>query len=208
MAARPLPVTFRMPRPALAAALAVLLAGCAATLPEPPPGVGVVVPGQGNPLPPGANPVDIQPGAPITPAPPAGEPAPVPETRPPLNPNLPRSIEASGAAAPVISLVKSARAALRAGRTAEAGASLERALRIEPRNPWVWQALSGLHVITQQGEQAESEAKKSMSLGKRNPYLDVENWRLIAEARRIKGDKAGAIEAERRREDLQRFIAP
>jgi len=151
---------------------------------------------------------DITPGGPILPGGQTGQPQPLPDTRPPLNPNLPKSIEGSGAAAPVISLVKAARASLKAGRTDEAGASLERALRIEPRNPWIWQALSSLHVVTQKGEQAESEARKSNSLGRRNPYLEVENWRLIAEARKLRGDQAGAEAALDKHQDLQRFIAP
>lgn len=150
----------------------------------------------------------VQSGSPITPVLPGGEPRPLPGTQPPLSPDLPKSIETSGAAAPVISLVKTARAALKSGRTDQAGSSLERALRIEPRNPWVWQALASLHVLTQQGEQAESEAKKAISLGKRNPYLDVESWRLIAEARKQRGDFAGAAAAESRHESLQRLISP
>jgi tetratricopeptide (TPR) repeat protein len=191
----------------LAAALAVsllplLFNACASRAPvSSTPGVVMPAPG-------GAVPGGIEPGGPIAPGTGTGEPVPLPDTRPPLNPALPKSIEASGAAAPVISLVKTARTALKNGRTDQAGASLERALRIEPRNAWVWQALSQLHVVTQQGEQAESEAKKSMSLGKRNPYLDVENWRLIAEARKLRGDKAGAEDAERKRDDLQRLIDP
>ncbi len=188
----------------LASLLPLLLVACVAVPPANQPAPGVVLPAPETPVTGG----EMQPGGAIVPGLPTGEPVPLPDTRPPLNPNLPKSIEASGAAAPVISLVKAARAALKAGRTDQAGASLERALRIEPRNAWVWQALSQLHVLTQQGEQAESEAKKSISLGKRNPYLDVENWRLIAEARKLRGDKAGAGDAENKREDLQRLIDP
>ena len=184
--------------------LPLLLTACVATPPANEPAAGVVLPAPGT----SASGDEVQPGGAIIPGQPAGEPVPLPDTRPPLNPNLPKSIEGSGAAAPVISLVKAARAALRGGRTDQAGASLERALRIEPRNAWVWQALSELHIVTQQGEQAESEAKKSISLGKRNPYLDVENWRLIAEARKLRGDRAGAADAEQKREDLQQLIAP
>ncbi len=183
--------------------LPLLFAACVSTAPAPVT-PGVVLPGQG----PGGAPGDVRPGGPIMPGGTAGEPVPLPDTRPPLSPNLPKSIEASGAAAPVISLVKTARAALKNGRTDQAGASLERALRIEPRNAWVWQALSALHIVTQQGEQAESEAKKSISLGKRNPYLDVESWRLIAEARKLRGDRAGAEDARAKHEELQRLIDP
>lgn len=192
-------------RPAhLLCLLPLLLTACVAVPPSNEPVPGVVLPAPGTP----AGGGEVQPGGAIVPGLPTGEPVPLPDTRPPLNPSLPKSIEASGAAAPVISLVKTARAALKSGRTDQAGASLERALRIEPRNAWVWQALSQLHVVTQQGEQAESEAKKSISLGKRNPYLDVENWRLIAEARKLRGDQAGAVDADNKREDLQRLIAP
>jgi len=192
-----------MMRLAAALAVSVLISACATNAPQSP-ATGVVLPPPAAPATPGV----VQPGAPIAPGAGPVEPVPLPDTRPPLNPNLPKNIEGSGAAAPVISLVKSARTALKNGRTDQAGASLERALRIEPRNAWVWQGLSQLHIVTQQGEQAESEARKSISLGRRNPYLDVENWRLIAEARRLRGDKAGAEDAERKREELQRLITP
>ena len=186
----------------IALAAALTLAACVAQPPRSAPDVGAVLP----PVAPQQG--GVVSGGSIIPGQPTGQPTPVPDARPPLNPNLPRNIEGSGAAAPVISLVKAARASLKAGRTDQAGASLERALRIEPRNAWVYQALSQLHIVTQQGEQAESEAKKSISLGKRNPYLDVENWRLLAEARRLRGDAAGAANAEARYQDLQRLIAP
>ena len=180
----------------------LVLTACVARAPAPTPSPGVVVPA------PASSPGGVVPGAPITPGLPTGEPAPLPDTRPPLSPNLPKSIEDSRAAIPVISLVKAANASLANGRTDQAGASLERAMRIEPRNPWVWQALAKLHIVTQQAEQAEAEAKKSISLGRRNPYLDVENWRLIAEARRLRGDAAGALKAESQSEELQRLIKP
>ena len=187
----------------VALAAALTLAACVAQPPHSGPAVGAVLP-----PPVAAQSGGVVSGGSIIPGQPTGQPTPVPDARPPRSPSLPRNIESSGAAAPVISLVKAARASLKAGRTDQAGASLERALRIEPRNAWVYQALSQLHIVTQQSEQAESEAKKSMSLGKRNPYLDVENWRLLAEARRLRGDAAGAADAQARHEDLQRLIAP
>ena len=118
----------------------LVLTACVARAPAPTPSPGVVVPA------PASSPGGVVPGAPITPGLPTGEPAPLPDTRPPLSPNLPKSIEDSRAAIPVISLVKAANASLANGRTDQAGASLERAMRIEPRNPWVWQALAKLQV--------------------------------------------------------------
>lgn len=149
---------------------------------------------------------EVQPGSPMP-----GQPPPIPATplppeiKPPLL-ELPRSIEASGVTAPVLSLVKKAREAKKAGRFDEASASLERALRIEPRNPWVWQSLAAVHLAQKQGEQAESEAKKSTSLARRNPYIEVENWRLIAAARNLRGDSNGLLQAQLRYEELQRQL--
>ncbi len=193
-----------IPARCLLLALALMLSACVANRPSEAPAPGSVLPPRNGSSDEGA----VLPGGPITPGGSTGEPLPLPNTRPPLSPDLPKSIETSGSAAPVISLVKTARAALNSGRFDQAGSSLERALRIEPRNPWVWQALASLHVLTQQGEQAESEANKAISLAKRNPYLEVESWRLIAEARKQRGNIAGAAEAESRQEDLLRLIAP
>lgn len=148
----------------------------------------------------------VIPGQPVPQLPPAGNPVPIPDTRPPLSPNLPRGIETSGAAAPVVSLVKAARGQIKASQLDAAGASLDRALRIEPRNAWVWQAQAQLHLVAQQGEQAESEARKSNSLGKRNPYLEVENWRIVAAARAQRGDANGAAEARARQDEAQQLI--
>ena len=190
--------------------LSLTLTACALPAPQLPGAgaeVGVIVstPGATGSVEAGG---EIQPGGAIVPGGSPVTPVPLPDTRPPLNPNLPKNIETSGAAAPVISLAKAARVSLRNGRTDEAGASLERALRIEPRNPWLYQALSALHIVTRQAEQAESEARKSISLGKRNPYLEVESWRLIAEARKLRGDKAGAATAQAKHEDLLLLISP
>jgi len=97
--------------------------------------------------------------------------------------------------AAVASLMQSAHADADAGRLASAEASLERALRIDPRNPRLWQQLAGVRL--QQGDyaQAESLAARSNSWAGADDVLRAENWRLIAEARRARGDDAGAHEA-------------
>lgn len=179
---------------------ALLLIGCVSRAPAPVPGrvlTPEAAPGTAEGVVPGA-PTTV-PGSPT-------EPVPVPEVRPPLLPSHPRSIEASGASAPVLSLVRSAREARKTGKLEAAASSLERALRIEPRNPWVWQALAGLHLQQGQPEQAESEAQKSNSLARRNPWIEVENWRLLSAARQQRGNAAGAAQAEARHEDLKRLL--
>ena len=153
----------------------------------------------------------VQPPAPVidprpapVPAPaPEGAPAPVPAPEPdagsaPL-PALPEAAptpipgpSAAAGSAAVASLVNTARADAAAGRLTNAAASLERALRIEPRNPRLWQELA--RVRMQQGDyaQAESVAARSNSWAGNDGRLRAENWRLIAQAREARGDAAGA----------------
>jgi len=106
--------------------------------------------------------------------------------------------------AAVASLMQSARADADAGRLASADANLERALRIDPRNPRLWQQLAGVRL--QQGDyaQAESLAARSNSWAGTDDVLRAENWRLVAEARRARGDDAGAQEALERAERYAR----
>lgn len=101
-------------------------------------------------------------------------------------------------------LMEGARTDARAGRLANAAASLERALRIEPRNPRLWQELA--RVRLQQGEfaQAESTAARSNSWAGNDDSLRAENWRLIAETRTARGDAEGARAALERSNRLAR----
>ena len=95
-------------------------------------------------------------------------------------------------------LLDAARGDMEAGRTAAATASLERALRIEPRNPRVWHELALVHL--QQGDYANAEglAARSNSYAGGDRRLITANWHLIAEARLKRGDEAGARMAQER----------
>jgi Tfp pilus assembly protein PilF len=86
----------------------------------------------------------------------------------------------------------SARADTAAGKLANAGASLERALRIEPRNPRLWQELSRVRLLQRDYVQAESCAQRSSSWAGSDTLLVADNWRLIAQARAARGDPDGA----------------
>jgi Flp pilus assembly protein TadD len=83
----------------------------------------------------------------------------------------------------VAGLLESARADAAAGRLPTAAASLERALRIEPRNPRLWQELA--RVRLQQGDfaQAESTAARSNTWAGNDSALRAENQRIIEQAR-------------------------
>ena len=88
-----------------------------------------------------------------------------------------------------------------AGRMDEAGANLERALRIEPRNPVLWQELARVRLHQGQYRQAENLAAKSNALAGGNRYLQAENWRVIGEARNRRGDLEGARAAFKEAEE-------
>ena len=85
----------------------------------------------------------------------------------------------------------SARVDTTGGRLANAAASLERALRIEPRNPRLWQELSRVRLLQRDYVQAESCAARSNSWAGSDDALRADNWRLIAQARQARGDSDG-----------------
>ena len=92
----------------------------------------------------------------------------------------------------VLSLVDQAHGQASAGRLEAAGASLERALRIEPRNPRLWQKLARVRLEEGQYRQAENLAAKSNALAGDDGRLRAENWQIIGQARSKSGDTAGA----------------
>ena len=119
-----------------------------------------------------------------TSAPPAPEPQPSPapvEQAPP--PSLPEVQPQPRENTAIAGLMESARADAAAGRLPNAAASLERALRIEPRNPRLWQELA--RVRLQQGDfaQAESMAARSNTWAGGDSALRAENQRIIEQAR-------------------------
>jgi hypothetical protein len=83
-----------------------------------------------------------------------------------------------------------------AGDYVGAAATLERALRIQPREAYLWNRLA--HVRMEQGRHAQAGnfAQRSNALAKDQPALKQDNWGMIAVSRRSKGDLAGAQEAE------------
>ena len=125
-----------------------------------------------------------------TPAPPAPEPAPPPVSVPAPPPSSSRQENIA-----IAGLMESARADAAAGKLANAAASLERALRIEPRNPRLWHELARVRVQQGQHAQAENVAVRSNSYAGDDRALRAENWKLIAETRRARGDKEGARQA-------------
>ena len=92
----------------------------------------------------------------------------------------------------VVKLAEGARAESSQGEHAKAAAALERALRIEPRNPRLWQELARVRLQQRDYAQAEGVATRSNSWAGSDNAVRAENWRIIAEARSGRGDAAGA----------------
>ncbi|MCG6898264.1 MAG: tetratricopeptide repeat protein [Thiocapsa sp.] len=85
-----------------------------------------------------------------------------------------------------------------AGDYTGAAASLERSLRIAPREAYLWNRLARVRLEQGQAGQAGNLAARSNDLAGDDPTIKKDNWRIIAESRRRAGDTAGASEAERR----------
>ena len=87
----------------------------------------------------------------------------------------------------VAGLMESARADTAAGRLTNAAASLERALRIEPRNPRLWHELAQVRLRQRDYAQVESLATRSNTFAGTDAELRAANQRLIEESRAARG---------------------
>ena len=96
----------------------------------------------------------------------------------------------------VIALLDTASKQSAAGDIANARRTLERALRIEPRNARLWNELAQLYYQDKQYIKAANTAAKSNSLAGTNKLLKRNNWKLIGNSRRQTGDEAGAQRAD------------
>ena len=105
------------------------------------------------------------------PSPPA-EPAPLPEP-----PAVRENVAIAG-------LVESARSDAASGRLVQAAASLERALRIEPRNPRLWHELARVRLRQGDAVQAANLAARSNSFAGSDATLRSANQNIIEQARR------------------------
>ena len=79
-----------------------------------------------------------------------------------------------------------------------AAATLERALGIQPQDPYIWNRLARVRMEQGLYAQAGNLASRSNALAGDEPSLKQDNWRMIGAARRAVGDTAGATEAEQK----------
>jgi len=141
---------------------------------------------------------DTSEGAPPSSEPPeekASTPTPAPEVvvahvpPPPLTPTLSPAAD---------SLIKKAEQERQARDYVGAAATLERALGIQPQEPYIWNRLARVRMEQGLYAQAGTLALRSNALAGDQAALKQDNWRMIAAARRAVGDTAGAAEAERK----------
>lgn len=95
----------------------------------------------------------------------------------------------------VSALTADAERAIRARDYGKASASLERALRMEPRDAYLWHRLAYTRLQQGKDAQAESLALKSNSLAGDKQELVNSNWRLISRSRKQRDDLGGAEQA-------------
>lgn len=132
----------------------------------------------------------------LTPAAPPAAPRPDSPSPPPRPADLPPAEITREGNQAVVALLDNADKYIKGGQLDKAGAALERALRIEPRNAGIWHDLAQIRLHQGQYQQAESLASKSNNLASGNRTLQSRNWKLISVARKAGGNAAGAEEAE------------
>jgi len=86
----------------------------------------------------------------------------------------------------------------KAGKLDQAGAYIERALRIQPRDPQLLQHMAEIQLQKEDWQQALNFAVRSYDIGPRVGEICSRNWRTISVAREHLNDAGGASDAARR----------
>lgn len=99
---------------------------------------------------------------------------------------------------PVLALLTTASRQQGTGDLGGAASSLERALRIAPREPQVLYRLAQVRLDQGDFGQAEQLSRRALGYAGERPALQASLWELIAQARERQGDAAGAAQARQR----------
>jgi hypothetical protein len=145
------------------------VAGCTAPVYEPVPPPPVARPGPAPPQQPAGQ--GEVPDVPAPPPPPVAVPEPIPPPPPPAS---------AGATA---SLLQQSRQQSASGNYALATSSLERALRINPRDPELWCELGRVKLAQGDAAQAQSMARRGLSVAGNAPTARERCEALLADAR-------------------------
>ena len=95
-------------------------------------------------------------------------------------------------------LLAQAQAQANAGEYVAAGATLERALRIEPETPLLWVGLGRVQLAQGNAAQADAMGRKALALAAGDGEAQAAAWALIADSLRARGRTADAADAQRR----------
>lgn len=119
-----------------------------------------------------------------------------------------RPVLADGSSVPAVQgLLATAEQARRTGNLAAASGHLERAQRLAPQSPLVYQRLADLRLLQKRPVEAEQFARKGLSFASA-PTAQAMLWRLVAEARRQQGRAEAAQEALLRAQQAESPSAP
>ena len=181
----------RATRPIVVSLLLAVVAGCAAppfeTKPPAPPAPSPS--GRGPTLP-----TVPPPGSSTEPVIEAPAPPPLPKERPKV---APATLSSASRA-----LVTQAQTQRKRGDLPGATVSLERALRIEPRNPLLWIEMGRLRMDQRNYPQAEAMGRKALSMAIGDDRTQSQAWQLIADALRARGRNVEAQDALDRSREL------
>ncbi len=98
----------------------------------------------------------------------------------------------------VTDLMTKAKKEMKAGELNRAFSTLEQALRINPNDAGIWNALAEIQLRRGNAAQAEQLARKSNLMAGKDKTLRRRNWRIIAEALEQRGLAGEAAAAKRR----------
>ncbi len=114
----------------------------------------------------------------------------------PSPPTSPAAKSPSSSNPVVVSLLKSASQYEAKGDLGRSAASIERGLRIAPKDAHLWSRLAHIRLQQDRPKQAELLSKKSIRFAGGNSGLLADNWLIIAEARGRQGNLSGVVEAK------------
>lgn len=133
---------------------------------------------------------------------PQPQPESVPQSGPVLPPPEPAPLPQAPTARPVNpalqSLVAQAEQRQRQGDAATAASLLERAIRIAPRDPAGYEALSQLRWQQGRLQEAEQLALRALALPQLTAEENQRLWQRVADCRQARGDETGAETARQR----------
>ena len=122
----------------------------------------------------------------------------VPKPEPPPPPPPPRfePLESFAPLSPAVgALTLAANQSSKSGDVEGATTTIERAIRIEPRNATLYYKLALLRLKQSKPKMAEDLAKKAVLLATNDAQLKKHSWLLVARARELQGDVNGGKEA-------------